>query len=350
MRACVVPALTPGRRALAGCVAPLVVLALLAFAPSGRAGAPASRGTPPAAVAPGLLAAPDIALAAVPAAPAVSAATARPRQEATGGTQAYVVDLASGARSFLLHLPSGRTPGDPRPLVLALPGPHLGGRSVETDSGLNAVSDTTGALVAYVDGDHGSWNAGRCCGYAAEHGTDDITALHQLVDAIATLAPVDRRRVVVAGFSNGGMLAYRFACEHPREVAGVVVVSAALVTPDCTPSAPVSVVVAHGLLDRTVPAAGQRASNLLHTSTAPLPASLAPFSRLDGCRSTRTLQDGRWSVELRRRCRQGSSITVFRDARGRHRWPATVPGGHSFSAAAYGLLAGRRALADFGQG
>jgi len=301
-------------------------------APPAGSGPPAGGGNPPATAAP------------------------RARTDGSGagrgttpGTQAYAVDLPSGRRTFLLHRPRGVVPEVASPVVLVLPGLNLTAAYTEPNTGMDAVSDVTGALVVYVDGVHGSWDAGRCCGYAAEKGVDDVTALHELVDSLTTLAPVDRRRVLVAGFSNGGMLAYRFACQDARGIAGVIVVSGALVTPACSPAAPVSLVVVHGRLDRTLPEGGQGAHNRLNVATPSVTASLRPFLRVDACRSSRRAGDTRWSVEVRRRCRQGSGVTVFRDAQGLHRWPVDgVPGGGSFSARAYALLAGQRSQLDFG--
>ena len=267
------------------------------------------------------------------------------------GDVSYVVDTSTGPRTFVLHLPGGVAPTEPAPLVLVLPGLARTAASTVRETRFDAVGDATGAVIAYVDGERGSWAAGRCCGYAAAARIDDVSALHEVVDGLATLTPIDRRRVVLAGFSNGGMLAYRVACQEARGIAGIIVASGALVVPHCSPSAPVSVVASHGLLDRTVPEQGQARSPYLRTSTPSLTASLQPFLRLAGCRSNRTQEAGRWSVDIRRNCRQGSSITVFRDAQGLHRWPSiTVPSGQTFAAQAYGLLADRRSLVDFGSG
>ena len=264
------------------------------------------------------------------------------------GSTAYRVALAGGPRSYVLHLPVGGVPDGPRPVVLVLPGLFTGAADVERASGFDAVSDTTGAVVVYAEGLKDSWNAGHCCGYAAGEGVDDVTALRGVVDAVETQVWIDRRKVVVAGFSNGGMLAYRFACERPREVAGIVVVSGALVTDGCAPSSPVAVVVNHGVDDKTVPETGQAASSLLHTFTASLAASIAPFVAVDRCElPQRTKRLPPFRVEYYRRCAAGVQVTVFRDDSLGHMWPGPTLGGRSFSATAYDLLADRRSPTEF---
>jgi polyhydroxybutyrate depolymerase len=59
-----------------------------------------------------------------------------------------------------------------------------------------------------------SWNAlGGCCGAAAVHKVNDVAFLKALV---AKVDPGRRRPVYLAGYSNGGRLAYRIACADPR--------------------------------------------------------------------------------------------------------------------------------------
>jgi polyhydroxybutyrate depolymerase len=85
--------------------------------------------------------------------------------------------------------------------------------------------------VAYPNGEGGlglyrHWNAGLCCATGNIQERDDVGFVRRVIEDIAARFRVDASRVYLTGFSNGGMLAWRFAAEHPERVAGVAAVAA----------------------------------------------------------------------------------------------------------------------------
>ncbi|MCK9895529.1 PHB depolymerase family esterase [Frankia sp. AgB32] len=168
---------------------------------------------------------------------------------------------ASPAADPVLRLPSGRTyelhtevrlspqfRGTARPLVIMLHGLRNTAETLRQATGADAFADGHGFAVAYGIGVHEAWNAGGCCGGAA---TDDVAYVRQIVADVARYTPVDRDRVYVWGFSNGGMLAARIACDAPDLVAAVGMVGGqALVS---CPTVPVRMLHIHGTADATVP-------------------------------------------------------------------------------------------------
>jgi poly(3-hydroxybutyrate) depolymerase len=179
-----------------------------------------------------------------------------------------------------VKLPSAAFPG-PYPLVVALHSLYHSG--AETEEGLDSLAATAGFAVAYPNGISESWNAGSCCGVASATRVDDVDWLRSLISDLEQRYPIDPRRVILVGLSNGGMMALRYACEHADEIAGVAVVAASLEVSDCHPSSPLDVVAVHGLLDQHVPYNGTAWSEPLQTPIASGPASLAPFRAVDGC-------------------------------------------------------------------
>ena len=152
------------------------------------------------------------------------------------------VPLPDG-RTVLLHLP-------PRsdvvhPLIFALHGLYNTTTSIENTSGFDALADQRGYLIAYGEGLYNSWNAGSCCGTAASTHVDDVDYLAEAVTAISAHFAVDQARIVVTGFSNGGMLAFRAACERPGLFRAALTVAGTLVSP--CPN-PVTVIHVHGLV------------------------------------------------------------------------------------------------------
>jgi polyhydroxybutyrate depolymerase len=134
-----------------------------------------------------------------------------------------------------------------------LPGLHNTTTSIENTSGFDALADRRGYIIAYGEGLDRSWNAGSCCGTAASTNVDDVDYLAQAVTTISANFAVDQARIVVTGFSNGGMLAFRAACERPGLFRAALTVAGTLVS-QC-PN-PVTVIHVHGLSDTTVPVRG----------------------------------------------------------------------------------------------
>ena len=157
-------------------------------------------------------------------------------------------------------------------LLVSLHGLKASLRQVEAQQRWSTLAFQQRLVVVWGAGHRGSWNAGPCCGAAA--GTvDDLAYLDRLLQITGALQGVDRRRVHLAGYSNGAMLAYRYACGRPGRIAGVLAVAGTHTAP-CTPTRATAILSVHGAKDPTVPLNGTRYSNEL---LSPLPpARTAP--------------------------------------------------------------------------
>jgi polyhydroxybutyrate depolymerase len=144
-----------------------------------------------------------------------------------------------------VHVPASYDPARPLPLVIALHG-HGGSPSeFEIASDLSSLSEASGFVVAYPAGVGGAWRA-----FA---GSDDVRFLRELVARLQARASIDRRRVYVTGFSAGGGMAHRAACEAADVFAAAAPASAALSDyRDCAPSRPLSILGIQGAADPVV--------------------------------------------------------------------------------------------------
>ncbi|WP_298992417.1 alpha/beta fold hydrolase [uncultured Pseudokineococcus sp.] len=143
-----------------------------------------------------------------------------------------------------------------------------------------ALARDLGAVVVLPTGlgERPSWAAGSCCGSAARSDVDDVGYLSRL---LADLRSRGAERAYVVGYSNGGMLAYRLACERPEDVDAVAVVNGTVAVPTC-PGAFTALHLA-GAEDDAVPVDGVDLVPFLFTgfpALADLPA-LAPAADLD---------------------------------------------------------------------
>jgi polyhydroxybutyrate depolymerase len=222
------------------------------------------------------------------------------------------IPSVDGDRTALVHRPGNAAAG--APLVIVLHGAGGTGAQAEADLGWDALADREGFVVAYPDGLDGTWNGGACCGAARTRGVDDIGFLESLTSRLAAEDGIDQQRVYAVGFSNGGILAYAWACTRPGELAGIGPVAGAVLV-DCPSPGPLAVVAVHGTADDRVPFAGGPGAGGAQYPT--VDGSLAPFLAADGCAGTPevTGEIGTWT------CR---TATVVREVieGGGHAWPA----------------------------
>jgi polyhydroxybutyrate depolymerase len=154
------------------------------------------------------------------------------------------------------------------------------------------------------------------------------------VDEVAKRNPVDRARIYFTGFSNGGMLAYRIAAEHPEIVAAVGVASATIGgvpapnEPEWSvvrPKQPVAVLAIHGRDDTRIPYAGGRTARSRGDSSAiSVERSIGFWVDADGCnpepRVELMAQD---HVERKAwaGCRNDSEVVLYSLSGWGHEWP-----------------------------
>lgn len=196
-------------------------------------------------------------------------------------------------RTYQLYVPS-QLPEGTVPLLVALHGGMGNGDQFRNNSGFDELAEANGFIVAFPDGtslnrvmkDNRVWNAGLCCGVAAQDrdDVDDVTFLAAVVDDITDTQPIDRNRVYFAGHSNGAMMSYRMACERPDLVAGIGVQAGALMVSPCDPDQPVSVLHIHGSADANVPIEGGEGDASISKISYPDPhEATATFADADGC-------------------------------------------------------------------
>ena len=98
------------------------------------------------------------------------------------------------------------------------------------------------------------WNAGKSCCDLDQLPIDDVRRLRELLDANLSNPSIDPKRVFVIGYSNGGFMAQRLACDVGDRIAGVVSVAGAAPNADvpCTQQTELTVLEIHGDADPIV--------------------------------------------------------------------------------------------------
>ena len=163
-------------------------------------------------------------------------------------------------REYKLVLPVNYDPRVAYPLAIGLHGVSGMASSIQTVMSLE--NGSTPVIAAYPQGmnlgpgSSTAWNAGTCCEPATILQSNDVKFISRLIDSIKTQLWVDKSRVWVIGFSNGGMMAYRLACEISDQITGIGVGAGALTVGECLPMKKFSVIHIHGDLDESVPLNG----------------------------------------------------------------------------------------------
>ncbi len=242
---------------------------------------------------------------------------------AAPGDADFLVTMAGQARRFLIHTgaPARRTP---TPLVLNFHGFTNTADLQQQWTGMDAAATREGYIVVYPQGIGNSWNAGACCGDAVTNNVNDVGFARELVTWVAARYCVDLKRVYATGFSNGGFLSHRLACEAADVFAAVAPISALNGMPTCTPSRPVPVLMSNGTADSIVPIAGNPLTNF-----PPLSTTIAGWRTRNQCSGApvESYLKGSARCEASRACAGNSAVESCIVTGAFHNWPGgTVPG------------------------
>jgi polyhydroxybutyrate depolymerase len=240
------------------------------------------------------------------------------------GDTTWTIPTSTGNRSALVHVPPGYDPTRATPLVLNFHG--LAG-SPSQEEGLTLMdpeSDSAGFLLVYPQGTGTllSWNAGACCGQAAQDDVDDVGFVGTLLDTLEAQLCVDADRVFATGMSNGGFLSHRLGCELSTRIAAIAPVAGVMGIPTCNPTRPVPVMEFHGTEDPLVPYDGD--PSIDYPSVAD---TIAGWVQRDGCQgaATTTYDNGDATCVTYGQCNAGAEVTLCTIAGGGHTWPGGTP-------------------------
>jgi polyhydroxybutyrate depolymerase len=201
------------------------------------------------------------------------------------GDSTRTLTVGNVTRTYVLHVPNTYT-GDARvPLLFDFHGLGGNGQQQRNGSSFVAATQSDSAILAFPsgtsDGSGNGWNVGTCCASG-----DDVAFTRAMVTDISGLACIDSKRIYATGFSNGGGMSYKLACEAADIFAAVAPASFDLAednVDDCQPSRPISIVAQRGTNDFAVPFEGGPTPVTNRIVFLGAQATFDTWSELNGC-------------------------------------------------------------------
>lgn len=156
--------------------------------------------------------------------------------------------------SYRVRLPA--TPSErPFGATVFFHGWQQSAEDVMNDQALTAVAERLGVALVALDGEQKTWSFPSSPHYYR----DDFNYVYTVREDIGVRFPIDRTRLLGAGFSQGASMLWYLACRQPRLFTAFAPVSGAFWRPaPRTCAAPLPVLLhLHGVADTTVPLKGR---------------------------------------------------------------------------------------------
>jgi polyhydroxybutyrate depolymerase len=172
------------------------------------------------------------------------------------------------ARKYIQYVPSTYTGNDAVPVVFAL---HGLGDNMNNFSqvGFHQVADTANFIVITPEAladpfmQATAWNSGAGLGtFILNSNVDDVGFISSIIDSLSLQYNIDPTQVFATGFSMGGFMSNRLACELNDRIAAIASVAGTIgVGVDCQPARAIPTCHFHGTSDATVPYTGNQYGN-----------------------------------------------------------------------------------------
>lgn len=237
----------------------------------------------------------------------------------------------------MVHFPPNFNTSTQRALVLNLHGGSGNMVNAQGFSMLNPVADQNNFIVAWPQG-YGiappgfSWADGRNTS-ADQAGVDDIGFIDKLIDTLITRYNVDTNRIYICGFSNGGFMVQRLACQLPDRFAAMASLGSSMDTvlyQNCNPSKPVPMAFFNGTADPAMPYGGGPMQNPQVTPVVPVDTTVQFWVAHNNCQTANpvfnfpdTFTTDNSTAELYNftSCDCNADVKFYKLINGGHTWP-----------------------------
>ena len=165
-------------------------------------------------------------------------------------TQKITLEFQGNRRTCIIENPNNYPKLKGFSLLIILHGHYESANFIRYRIKNSFVFKKNGVLVAYPNGS----------GFIRMNWDDfetEIDFLNTLIDTISKKHKIDTTKIYIAGFSQGGMLAYRMACEYSERIAAIAMISSQIdsnyVINNCTMKRAVPLISINSKVDHACP-------------------------------------------------------------------------------------------------
>ncbi len=223
-------------------------------------------------------------------------------------------------RQYFLHIPTGYDESTQMPLLISYHGFTGDPFSHARYTGFSELADKEGFIVVYPAG----WQAGpdEPLGWfshanAEDEFVDDVRFTRDLITFLLDSYAVNPARIYISGFSNGGGMANRIACDMSEEVAAVTAGGGTHLDEDlCEATRPVPILGLHGRNDDVTPYDG------LPGVLEAIPEWAMEWAERNGCSPEPSVDvDQNLTMEIWQDCTDDATVALYTWDNWGHQWP-----------------------------
>lgn len=243
------------------------------------------------------------------------------------GTQTVKFRYGNNMRSFIIYTPENYDPSQKLPLVLNLH-PFLSDKKFQLNyTQFNKLADSVGCIVVYPDGINNRWNSGTL--FDANSKVNDVGFIGRLIDYMSINYNIDETRVYSTGYSAGGFMSYRLACEITNRIAAIAPVGSSMTFAtfdNCSPSRSIPIMMFNGTSDPVTVYNG-------FFDVKPIFQVINLWKNLNNCSNSPAVEqlpnivtnDNSRVIKETYNCADNTELIQMKIQNGGHTWPGSAP-------------------------
>lgn len=167
-------------------------------------------------------------------------------------------DCRIGERTYRIHLPE-RDGNKPIGAIFFAHGWRGTADGVMDNKSLIALADELGVAIVAPQSKGEDWQLPGRPRHTGNTGEEEFSYYERLVDEVVKRFSIDRRRLLMSGFSAGGMMTWNLACHEGGLFAGFAPIAGTFwePIPESCQGAAVDLIHFHGTSDKMVPLSGR---------------------------------------------------------------------------------------------